>query len=220
VQRSACTPIGDPCDLNAPPCCRDGHPGTSHGYAANTTAVASCVVVPQCPSGAPPRPGGSKCGPNIPWEKCHVCASPPPPPAPAGCKTAGQLCESSSECCMTVGRCLSYLACRGDVHDERCVSMPPPKVGQQKPSFVQIGKLEGQLLFVANTGQGSHFQLYGMCLDCVVAENTFGACTTSSVPVVLFNYLYLFMSVCYCLSWWPQEKTWCPTAWPPSWFTY
>eukprot|EP00037_Helgoeca_nana_P022329 m.227956 g.227956 ORF g.227956 m.227956 type:complete len:886 (+) comp25960_c0_seq1:298-2955(+) len=38
---------------------------------------------------------------------------------------------------------------------------------------VQVGKLEGQLLFVGNRWEGSHFQLYGMCLDCVVAENVF-----------------------------------------------
>ena len=40
-------------------------------------------------------------------------------------------------------------------------------------SQVQIGKLEGQLLFVGNRWHNSHFQLYGMCIDCVVAENAF-----------------------------------------------
>ena len=39
-----------------------------------------------------------------------------------------------------------------------------------------IGKLEGQLLFIGNTWARSHYQLYGMCLDCVVAENVFDGC--------------------------------------------
>ena len=47
-------------------------------------------------------------------------------------------------------------------------------------SYVQIGKLEAQLLFVGNYWGGSHFQLYGMCLDCVVAENTFNSSFAAS----------------------------------------
>eukprot|EP00729_Bicosta_minor_P015404 gene15404-28680_t len=47
-------------------------------------------------------------------------------------------------------------------------------------SFVQVGKLEGQLLFIGNYWGGSHFQLYGMCLDCVVAENVFNSSFAAS----------------------------------------
>eukprot|EP01044_Picomonas_judraskeda_P000385 COSAG03_NODE_17_length_21787_cov_46.088436_9_plen_829_part_00 len=52
----------------------------------------------------------------------------------------------------------------------------PFEVAPARKTFAVIGKLEGQLLFVGNTWARSHFQLYAMCLDCVVAENLFDGC--------------------------------------------
>ena len=56
----------------------------------------------------------------------------------------------------------------------------PFDIAPGRETFGVIGKLEGQLLFVANTWALSHFQLYAMCLDCVVAENTFDGCFAAS----------------------------------------
>ena len=47
-------------------------------------------------------------------------------------------------------------------------------------TFVTITKLEAQLLFVGNAWSCSHFQLYGSCYDCVVAENAFDASFAAS----------------------------------------
>ena len=47
-------------------------------------------------------------------------------------------------------------------------------------TFAAVGKLEAQILFVANRWTRSHFQLYGMCLDCVVAENLLDGGFTAS----------------------------------------
>jgi hypothetical protein len=52
----------------------------------------------------------------------------------------------------------------------------PFNVAPDAQTFGVIGKLEGQLLFIGNTWARSHYQLYGMCLDCVVAENVFDGC--------------------------------------------
>jgi hypothetical protein len=51
---------------------------------------------------------------------------------------------------------------------------------QQEASMVQIGKLEGQMLFVGNRWEASHFQLYAACFDCVVAENVFNGSFAAS----------------------------------------
>ena len=56
----------------------------------------------------------------------------------------------------------------------------PFDVAPDHKTFGVIGKLEGQLLFVGNTWARSHFQLYAMCLDCVVAENMFDSCFAAS----------------------------------------
>ena len=52
----------------------------------------------------------------------------------------------------------------------------PFDVAPDRDTFGVIGKLEGQMLFIGNVWALSHFQLYGMCLDCVVAENLFDDC--------------------------------------------
>jgi hypothetical protein len=52
----------------------------------------------------------------------------------------------------------------------------PFDVAPDRDTFGVIGKLEGQMLFIGNVWALSHFQLYGMCLDCVVAENLFDGC--------------------------------------------
>ena len=56
----------------------------------------------------------------------------------------------------------------------------PFAIAPGRETFGVIGKLEGQLLFVGNTWARSHFQLYAMCLDCVVAENKFDGCFAAS----------------------------------------
>ena len=47
-------------------------------------------------------------------------------------------------------------------------------------TFVAITKVEAQLMFVGNEWSCSHFQLYGSCYDCVVAENAFDASFAAS----------------------------------------
>lgn len=47
-------------------------------------------------------------------------------------------------------------------------------------TFATITKVQAQLLFVGNEWSCSHFQLYGACFDCVVAENAFDASFAAS----------------------------------------
>jgi len=56
-------------------------------------------------------------------------------------------------------------------------------------SYVQVGKLEGQLLFVSNTWSGSHFQLYGMCLDCVVAYCAWSVLSKHCIRGVVLGFM-------------------------------